>query len=417
MYIRVQFASMDYDRYSSRRTRDNEVQDVYIAVMGVTGAGKSSFITTCSGKPVKIGHGLESCTSDVEEISFMYNRYVRVHLIDTPGFDDTNRAGIRLSGIIYLHKISDVRMTGSTRRNLVMFKKLCGENAFQSVVLATSMWSRVSESEGQERERELVGTDTFWGLMCKKGSRVFRYLNTRQSWLALLDYILSLNREITLEIQDEIVNQGHEIDETAAAHELNAEIIRERNKHIAELAAAKEEMYQAMTDRDEELQLFYKDQINDLHDKIRNAAAEQQKLTQTLEEVDRRKEEEFRVFREQIMRESEQERERHTRERQEYREKMARQEETILRQQQAEERRMREYRASRMEMERSRRDFKRVVDEQRLQHEVRMREIDENHRRAMADLQERLERKPKRSFWRRLGSAVTDVVGVLLGKY
>ena len=37
------------------------VQDVYIAVMGVTGAGKSTFISTCSGKKAKIGHSLQSC--------------------------------------------------------------------------------------------------------------------------------------------------------------------------------------------------------------------------------------------------------------------------------------------------------------------------------------------------------------------
>jgi len=42
--------------------RDSQaVQDVYIAVMGMTGAGKSSFIATCSGKSVKIGHNLKSC--------------------------------------------------------------------------------------------------------------------------------------------------------------------------------------------------------------------------------------------------------------------------------------------------------------------------------------------------------------------
>ena len=37
------------------------VHDVYIAVMGVTGAGKSTFISTCSGKKAKIGHSLQSC--------------------------------------------------------------------------------------------------------------------------------------------------------------------------------------------------------------------------------------------------------------------------------------------------------------------------------------------------------------------
>ena len=92
----------------------------------------------------------------------MYNRTLRVHLIDTPGFDDSERSdvqvlqeiahwlsksfklGTRLSGVIFIHRISDSRMTGSVGRNLLMFKKLCGEQAYQSVVLATSMWSKVT---------------------------------------------------------------------------------------------------------------------------------------------------------------------------------------------------------------------------------------------------------------------------------
>lgn len=116
-------------------TNGNEIQDAYVAVMGVTGVGKSSFIATCSGKPVKIGHNLESCTADVEEVSFMYNRNLRVHLIDKPGFDDTGTSdvgvlqdvahwlsasfvdGVRLSGIIYMHRITDKRMTGSAIRS------------------------------------------------------------------------------------------------------------------------------------------------------------------------------------------------------------------------------------------------------------------------------------------------------------
>ncbi len=348
----------------------------------------------------------------------MYNRKIRVHLIDTPGFDDTDRSdvevlqdiahwlsasfkeGIRLSGIVYIHRISDPRMAGSSRRNLVMFKKLCGEKAYQSVVLATSMWSRVSEDEGRERERQLIETDDFWGHMCKQGSRVFRYLNTQQSALELVGYILSMHSKVTLDIQDEMVIQGHEIDETSAAHELNAEIIRERNRYNAKLAAAKEEMKQAMLDRDEEMQRFYKEEIDGFQDKLRKTAAEQQKLTQSLEDVEKRKEEEFRAFREELMKEHQEERARYQQERDEYRKSIRKQEETIRQQQLAEEQRMREQQASREEMERRHAEFQRTMEEQRREHEVRIREMDENHRRVVADLEERGGRRPpSKSFF------------------
>jgi len=356
-------------------------------------------------------------TADVEDVSFMYNRNLRVHLIDTPGFDDTERSdvqvlqdiahwlstsfkhGIRLSGIIFIHRISDPRLTGSARRNLVMFKKLCGEKAYQSVVLVTSMWGKVSDAEGQDRERQLIETDNFWGLMCKKGSRVFRYHNSRESAIELVGYILSLHMTVTLDIQDEIVNNGREIDETSAAHELNAEIIRERKKHVAELATMKQQMEEAMTQRDEELQQHFKEEIDTLQDKIRKSAVEQQKLTETLKEVDRRKEEEFRAFRDQMAKERDQERQRYERERAEYRDSIARQEEALKQQREAELKRMAEHRASRAEMERKQEQYRKDMEERRRRDEERFKEIEETHRRTREEWEEKVaRRKNSKSF-------------------
>lgn len=36
--------------------------DIFIAAMGLTGAGKSTFIADCTGDVGGVGHGLESCT-------------------------------------------------------------------------------------------------------------------------------------------------------------------------------------------------------------------------------------------------------------------------------------------------------------------------------------------------------------------
>ncbi|OCH83803.1 hypothetical protein OBBRIDRAFT_742684, partial [Obba rivulosa] len=113
-------------------------------IMGATGSGKSTFINTVSGSDLKVGNGLRSCTSAVEH-SRTFQLFDRnVTLIDTPGFDDTTKSdtdilkmiavylsttyenGYKLSGVIYIHRISDFRMTGVSRRNFTMFRKLCG---------------------------------------------------------------------------------------------------------------------------------------------------------------------------------------------------------------------------------------------------------------------------------------------------
>ncbi|PTB58148.1 hypothetical protein M431DRAFT_78458, partial [Trichoderma harzianum CBS 226.95] len=296
----------------------SDIEHVYIAVMGVTGAGKSSLISLCTGKNVKIGHNLQSCTADVEDVEFMFNDHVCVHLIDTPGFDDTSRSdvevlqniavwlsdsfehGTKLSGIIYLHRIIDVRMAGSALRNLSMFKKLCGENAYSSVVLATSMWNQVNEVEGAQRERELIETPKFWGHMHKKGSRVFRLDRTRESCLEIIKYILSLGSTTLLELQDEIVNKGRQIEDTEAGVQLNEDMIRERKKHQAELLALKTQMQEEMAEHDAELQRALKEEYDELKENIRRNDEEQAKLKQDLKDVHERKERELLELKKQI---------------------------------------------------------------------------------------------------------------------
>jgi hypothetical protein len=162
--------------------------DIIIAVMGVTGAGKSTFISLLSDAEIQIGHGLQSCEFTVRDVGLPHQRTdlakgtsavgvyyfmlhgVRVWLIDTPGFDDTNRSDAevlkdvafwlaaaytretQLAGIIYLHRITEVRMLGSAKRNLRMFKQLCGTNNLNSVILVTTHWS---DKEGKRIPEEV----------------------------------------------------------------------------------------------------------------------------------------------------------------------------------------------------------------------------------------------------------------------
>jgi ABC-type lipoprotein export system ATPase subunit len=45
-----------------RSYQKSRVDDVFIPVMGMTGSGKSTFISTCLGQPSQLaGHGLDSC--------------------------------------------------------------------------------------------------------------------------------------------------------------------------------------------------------------------------------------------------------------------------------------------------------------------------------------------------------------------
>ncbi|KAJ6017100.1 P-loop containing nucleoside triphosphate hydrolase protein, partial [Penicillium sp. IBT 35674x] len=257
--------------------------DVFIAVMGVTGAGKSTFISLLTQKAVRIGHELQACTQEVEVYQCKYSDEVNVYLVDTPGFDDTNRSDtevlreiatwltnsftnkVMLNGIIYLHRITDRRMQGSAKKNFRMFKQLCGDEAAKNVILATTMWEEVVPTDGQKREAELIVTPEFWGYMISKGSQAHRHMNTKESAMQLIDVFATAkleNRRVALRIQNEMVQEQKDLNETAAGKEVQSEILKERKKWRKEFEETKREMEEALAAKDEEsIQLLREEQL------------------------------------------------------------------------------------------------------------------------------------------------------------
>src|SRR5580700_36213 len=84
-----------------------------------------------------------------------------------------------LSGIIYLHRITDNRKTHASMRILTLFRKLCGENNLSNVLLVTNRWG-VCDREEAEREKELMTRGSFWATMLARGAKACRYSLTTQ---------------------------------------------------------------------------------------------------------------------------------------------------------------------------------------------------------------------------------------------
>ncbi|KAF7970687.1 hypothetical protein HWV62_23290 [Athelia sp. TMB] len=215
-------------------------EDVIIAVMGPTGAGKSSFISKAiGGDQETIGHGLESHTRNIRAVRCRHPHDSRSYVfVDTPGFDDTNlsdvdilieisswlnatyKRRINITAILYLHRISDNRMTGSALRNMDLFQKLCGNRAARNVILVTTMWDEVDEEVGERREAEL--RDTFWRTMVAHGSQTVRFSHTPESAWNILGSSTGHFRPMKLQIQEEMVDKGISLSKTAAGSFLNS---------------------------------------------------------------------------------------------------------------------------------------------------------------------------------------------------
>ncbi|KIL67674.1 hypothetical protein M378DRAFT_159507 [Amanita muscaria Koide BX008] len=243
--------------------------DVSIAIMGATGSGKTTFINMASKSKLRIGRGLESCTSTVQTAASFVQDGRRVTLIDTPGFDDTQKSdteilrmiaiylstayenGKKLSGVIYFHRISDFRVGGISRRNFKMFRELCGDDNLKNVLIVTNMWGEVDPQVGLARENELSSKDIFFKPALEKGAQFLRHENTTESAYNIIRQVMK-NHPVTLRIQEELVDQKKDISETAAGIELNKELHEQAERHRKEIVELQKEMREAINAKDEE---------------------------------------------------------------------------------------------------------------------------------------------------------------------
>lgn len=239
-------------------------------------------------------------TSEPGVYSYFHNGRT-IRLIDTPGFDDTNRSDtdilkdiafflstiytkkVKLAGIIYLHRITDVRMTGSSYKNLQMLEKLCGDSALSKIVLASTMWNLLSLpgsdhtlKVGEEREMMLKGK--FWGSMEHKGSVVTRHYGDAASGQTIISRLLSNDSTVVLDIQREMVDEGLSLDQTAAGMFLQSDQLKLRQSHERKLLDAQEAFEDALKEKDSELAAEFAKQRDDCQSALLRADADQSSL-------------------------------------------------------------------------------------------------------------------------------------------
>jgi hypothetical protein len=107
-------------------------------------------------------------------------------------------------------------MSGSAFDNLCMFRKLCGNDCLDSVVLVTTFWDTVAPEEGRKRSQQLEEDDSLWGRMKKSGSRIMTLQNDRDDALRVL-VEASRNTKTVLQAQREMVDEGKASHQTVAA--------------------------------------------------------------------------------------------------------------------------------------------------------------------------------------------------------
>ncbi|KAF6804663.1 hypothetical protein CSOJ01_10014 [Colletotrichum sojae] len=198
-----------------------------IAVMGVTGAGKSTFISDLVGNNnVIIGHSLKSETKLTAAYRLDHEILGRIELLDTPGFDDTFSADTDV--------LREIAAPCGPRKTLL--------------------------------SQELVGDGGFWAEMARRGSPVRRWLN-RSSPYEIIGEIMSENRAsgpATLQIQRELVDERKRLERTAAGQEVDRELNKVRQMFEKQLQSLRDENTIAMKEQDVEWQTALREQRKEL---------------------------------------------------------------------------------------------------------------------------------------------------------
>lgn len=190
-------------------------------------------------------------------------------------------AGRKLSGIIYMHRISDNRIGGIAKENFRLFEKICGTDAMKNVLIVTTMWEDVTLEIGTSREKELASKSTFFKDAIDAGARMTRNYNTAVSAKTVMQNIIN-NLPQTLQMQREIVDEKKIVPQTEAGIELQnelerqVEIIRHATKQLqAEMVLAAGSKEATYKDEIEELKRAHDEQQS----KMKMMENELQKLT------------------------------------------------------------------------------------------------------------------------------------------
>jgi hypothetical protein len=124
--------------------------------------------------------------------------------------------GERLDGIIYVHRISYVRFTGTAIRSFKTLLATCGDKALGNVSIVTKMWGKVIPEVGISREEELASS---FKPALDKRAQLLRHSDTIESAHEVIRTVLE-NQRVTLQIQEEMVDQWKQVSEAAAGKEL-----------------------------------------------------------------------------------------------------------------------------------------------------------------------------------------------------
>jgi hypothetical protein len=225
-------------------------------------------------------------------------------LVDTPGFDDSSGLdrdvvqeilawlkssmgqGLLLNGLVYMHRITDPRISGTARSNIRLFRELCGAENLHKVVLATTFWAAIDKDVGQQREHQLLDDPKFWKPMVEKGSRAFRLT---QECLQVLAHITGMKDKFLVKAQEEM-RSGQETYQTSAGRTMLLDLDGLRKEYDAKIDSEKRRQQALVDEADRQSREHLKKRQHEVAREHRRAMEKLEQEAQQREDARRRQE-------------------------------------------------------------------------------------------------------------------------------
>lgn len=256
-----------------------------IVVLGATGSGKSTFINDASNSTLPVGSDYDPCTTTIQlSLPVEVKSGYRIRLVDTPGDEETNafpmitdflaglyRRKIALVGLIYIQSLSNPRVGGISRRNMRMFRDICGEDAMKKVMIVTTG----IDANSEVREASLRNNPKFFQSEINEGASLVRHDGTADSAKKIILQMIEgvADENLVLRIQEELVDEGKGLSESSAGGRLDPQLVATMRNHEQSV----KEICTAVHDDSERAQVLSR--IEELDSLLALAEAERDELT------------------------------------------------------------------------------------------------------------------------------------------
>ena len=193
-------------------------------------------------------------------------------------------------------------MSGSSKRNIDMFKALCGYSTYSNVAIATTFWNEQDRQSFLQRETELKHDVDFFGGIIGEGARLFRHCEfgqdahqLRHSAQFIVRHVVRQSRlsPVVLLIQHELVDEGKTLDQTAAGIVVAGEMQRMAEKHKRQLETLQKDMNDMMNVRDSNQTAAIEALTDGFQQQLSNAERQREVLESSMAELQRREQQDL----------------------------------------------------------------------------------------------------------------------------